>query len=59
MIFSAMKQGTKKSMSYYAIDNAVGLEDNENITFTTNLNIFLEMSPHFLLKGNFTLYNGR
>lgn len=53
--FLGYQQGTKKSMSYYAIDNAIGLEDNENISFTTHFNIFLEMSPHFLLKGNFTL----
>ncbi len=53
--FLGFQQGTKKSMSYYALDNAIGLEDNENVSFTTNFNIFLEMSPHFLLKGNFTL----
>ena len=53
--FQGYQQGAKKGMSYYAIDNAIGLEDNENISFTTNFNIFLEMSPHFLLKGNFTL----
>ncbi len=53
--FLGYEQETKKSMSYYAIDNAIGFEDNENISFTTNLNIFLEMSPHFLLKSNFTL----
>ena len=53
--FLGYQEGTKKSMSYYAIDNAIGLEDNDNLSFTTNFNIFLEMSPHFLLKGNFTL----
>ncbi len=53
--FLGYQQGEKKSMSYYSIDNAIGFEDNENLSFTTNLNIFLEMSPHFLLKGNFTL----
>ena len=53
--FLGYEQGTKKSMSYYAISTAVGLEDNENFTFTTKFDIFLEMSPHFLLKGNFTL----
>jgi tetratricopeptide (TPR) repeat protein len=56
--FLGYEQGSKRGMSYYAIDNGVGLEDNENITFTTNLNIFLEMSPHFLLKGNFTFTTG-
>jgi predicted Zn-dependent protease len=52
--FLGYEQGTKKSMSYYEIDNGLGFEDNENLSFTTDLNIFLEMSPHFLLKGNFT-----
>ncbi len=53
--FLGYEQGSKKSMSYYAINTAVGIEDNENFTFTTKFDIFLEMSPHFLLKGNFTL----
>ena len=53
--FLGYEQKAKKSMSYYAIDNTIGLEDNENLTFTTKIDIFLEMSPHFLLKGNFTL----
>ncbi len=53
--FLGYEQDTKKSMSYYAINTAVGIEDNENFTFTTKFDIFLEMSPHFLLKGNFTL----
>lgn len=53
--FLGYEQGTKKSMSYYAIDNTIGLEDNEKLSFTTTFDIFLEMSPHFLLKGNFIL----
>lgn len=53
--FLGYEQGAKKGMSFYSIDNAIGLEDNENVSFTTDFNIFLEMSPHFLLKGNFTL----
>ena len=52
--FLGFEQGPKRGMSYYAFDNAIGLEENENVSFTTKLNIFLEMSPHFLLKGNFT-----
>jgi hypothetical protein len=55
MLFLGYEQGAKKSMSYYAINSALGIEDNENLTFTTKFDIFLEMSPHFLLKGNFTL----
>ncbi len=53
--FLGFEQEAKKSMSYYAIDNTLGLEDNENLTFATKIDIFLEMNPHFLLKGNFTL----
>jgi len=56
--FLGYEHESKKSMSYYAIDNAVSLEDNENLTFSTKIDIFLEMSPHFLLKGNFTLSKG-
>lgn len=53
--FLGYELGKKKSMSYYAIDNAIGFEENEILSFTTKFDIFLEMSPHFLLKGNFTL----
>lgn len=53
--FLGFEQGAEKSMSYYAIGSALGLEDNENVSFNTNFDIFLEMSPRFLLKGNFTL----
>lgn len=53
--FLGFEQGAQKSMSYYAIGSALGFEDNENISFNTNFDIFLEMSPRFLLKGNFTL----
>lgn len=53
--FLGYEQGVKKGMSYYSIDQAIGLEDNEYLTSTTKFDIFLEMSPHFLLKGNFIL----
>jgi len=53
--FLGYEKASKKSMSYYAIESGMSLEDNENVSFTTKLDIFLEMSPHFLLKGNFTL----
>jgi hypothetical protein len=53
--FLGFEEGAKKSMSYYAIGSALGFEDNENLSFNTNFDIFLEMSPRFLLKGNFTL----
>jgi hypothetical protein len=52
--FLGYQQGEKRGISYYAIDNSVGYEDPENIAFTSKFDIFLEMNPHFLLKGNFT-----
>jgi hypothetical protein len=52
--FLGYQQGTKRAISYYAIDNSVGYEDPENIAFTSKFDIFLEINPHFLLKGNFT-----
>lgn len=52
--FLGYQQGTKRGISYYAIDTSVGYEDPENIAFTSKFDIFLEMNPHFLLKGNFT-----
>ena len=53
--FLGYQQGTKRGISYYAVDTAVGLEDNENVSYTGIFDIFLEMSPHFLLKSNFIL----
>jgi predicted Zn-dependent protease len=53
--FLGFQQGTKRGMSYYAIDNTIGYEDNETLSYTGKFDIFLEMSPHYLLKGNFTL----
>ncbi len=53
--FLGYQQGTKRGISYYAVDTAVGLEENENVSYTGVFDIFLEMSPHFLLKGNFIL----
>jgi len=46
--------------SYYSLDNSLGYEDYEdtqNIIYTGKFDIFLEMSPHFLLKGNFVFIN--
>lgn len=41
-------------ISYYSFDNAVGYEDNEVFSYLGSFNIFLEMSPQFLLKGTLT-----
>jgi hypothetical protein len=52
--FLGYQQGAKRGISYYAIDNSIGYEEFENLAFTGKFDIFLEMSQHFLLKGNFT-----
>ncbi|MGW8194528.1 MAG: tetratricopeptide repeat protein, partial [Desulforhopalus sp.] len=55
--FLGYEQGAKQGVSYYALDGAVGYEDDQTVSFTGLFDIFLEISPHFLLKGNFTLSN--
>ena len=52
--FSGFQSAGKRGASYYSIDNKVGCEDSETLYYQGILNIFLEMSPHFLLKSNFT-----
>lgn len=53
--FLGYEEGVKRGISYYSVDGAVGFEDNDTISYTGLFDIFLEISPHFLLKGNFTL----
>jgi len=45
--------GSNELLSYYSFDNSLGYEDSQNIIYTGEFDIFLEMSPHYLLKGNF------
>jgi len=48
--------GSDGLKSYYSFDNRLGYEDYEdiqNLIYTGKFDIFLEMSPHYLLKGNF------
>ncbi len=52
--FLGYEAGGRRKMSYYAVDTAVALEDNETLIYYGKFDIFLEMSPHFLLKGNFS-----
>ncbi|MDK9707904.1 MAG: hypothetical protein OEL83_12720 [Desulforhopalus sp.] len=52
--FFGYQQDTKRGVSYYAIDNTIGYDDLETVTYTGKFDIFLEMNPHFLLKGNVT-----
>ena len=44
----------ENKMSYFRFDTGVSLEDEENIAYSAQFDIFLEMSPHMLLKGNFS-----
>ncbi len=52
--FLGYQQGAKRKISYYAVDNSIGYDDLEYLTYSGRFDIFLEMNPHFLLKGNFT-----
>lgn len=52
--FFGYEEGAKRGISYYSLDGSVGFEDDDTITFGALFDIFLEISPHFLLKGNFT-----
>jgi len=44
----------ENKMSYFRFDTGLSLEDEENIVYSARFDIFLEMSPHLLLKGNFS-----
>ncbi|MFT5698079.1 MAG: tetratricopeptide (TPR) repeat protein [Desulforhopalus sp.] len=44
----------ENKMSYFRFDTGISLEDEENIAYSALFDIFLEMSPHLLLKGNFS-----
>ncbi|MBU1568269.1 MAG: hypothetical protein KJ630_21930, partial [Proteobacteria bacterium] len=52
--FLGYQQDEKRKISYYAIDNSIGYDDLETISYTGKFDIFLEINPHFLLKGNVT-----
>jgi tetratricopeptide (TPR) repeat protein len=45
---------TKGTPSYYALDYSVGYETGQNISHKAGFEIFLELTSHFLLKGNLT-----
>jgi hypothetical protein len=52
--FLGYQQGAKRKISYYALDNSIGYDDLETLSYSGKFDIFLEMNPHFLLKGNVT-----
>ncbi|BHH83319.1 tetratricopeptide repeat protein [Desulforhopalus sp. 52FAK] len=45
----------ENKMSYFVIDTGLSLEDEETVAYSARFDIFLEMSPHLLLKGNVSL----
>ncbi len=52
--------GSDGLKSYYSFDNSLGYEDYEdtqNLIYKGEFYIFLEMSPHYLLKGNLVYLN--
>ena len=52
--FWGYQQESKQKMSYYAFDNSIGRDDLDILSYSSKFDIFLEMNPHLLLKGNFT-----
>lgn len=56
--FFGFLDGSHRRNSYYSIANAVGFDDGDSLSYQGKFDIFLEMSPHFLLKGNFTFSKG-
>lgn len=52
--FLGFEDESTRKMSFYSVDCAIGIEDEEELVYSTEFDIFLEMSPHLLLKGNFT-----
>jgi len=52
--FLGYQQGARRKISYYALDNSIGYDDLETLSYSGKFDIFLEMNPHFLLKGNVT-----
>ncbi|PID75773.1 MAG: hypothetical protein CSA20_02420 [Deltaproteobacteria bacterium] len=48
----------ENKMSYVKCGTGLRLEDNSTLVYLTDLDIFLEMSPHLLLKGSFKLHTG-
>lgn len=53
--FLEVKRGDRLSKSYYKLNVGVGYEDNSNLSYSGGGDIFLEMSPHFLFNGKFSL----
>ena len=45
-------------MSYFSFDYSYGYEEDFNQLHAFDVNIFLEMDRHFLLKGNVNHING-
>ncbi len=52
--FLGYQQGEKRKISYYSLDNSIGYDDLNILSYSGKFDIFLEMNPHFLLKGNVT-----
>jgi hypothetical protein len=51
--FLGFEEDGDRRMSFYSVDAALGYEDDQTLVYMTGFDIFLEMTPHFLLKGNF------
>ena len=55
--------GAEGLKSYYSFDNSIGyeeyvdFEDTRNVLYLGSFDIFLEISAHYLLKGNLVFFN--
>lgn len=49
--FASMESNPELN-SYYSFEYAIGFEDDQNILYTGEFDIFLEMSDNYLLKGS-------
>ncbi|HSL41188.1 MAG TPA: hypothetical protein VK857_12515, partial [Desulforhopalus sp.] len=56
--FLGYKEDKKSGTSFYSLSNTIGLEDNATIAYTGLFHFSLEISPHLLVKGDFTFSAG-
>ena len=52
--FLGYREDKKSGISFYSLSNTIGLEDNQTVAYTGLFHFSLEISPHLLVKGDFT-----
>jgi len=56
--FGNFEKGTSPGRNYVSVNIGTGLEDDENMIYSGDFDISLEISQHFLLKSSFGFKNG-